>query len=136
MGFLKWLFYMAMVIPLMSELQSICQPKKITELVNRVKNMKDMSTQEKVEALKEDKELASMVYVQLFYAAWLFCGLFSSLNWTIFLFLFLISFIPKRYTPIRFIDGVLSFCLLLFALINAVHLHINIFNSIKGVLGI
>ncbi len=132
MGFLKFMFYLAMAIPIMSELQSIFQPRKVTEMVGRVRNMKDLSAKEKVDALKEDKDLMSMVYVQLFYMTWLFVGFFSSLNWPVFLFLFLISFIPKRYALLRFADGVISFCLLIFALINAVHLHINMFSVIKG----
>lgn len=133
MGFLKFMFYLAMVIPLVSELQAIVQPRRVTKIAERVKGMKDLSSKEKVKALTEDKELLSMVYIQLFYMIWLFCGLFSPLNWPVFLFLFLISFIPKKYPSIRFVDAVFSFCLLIFALLNAVHFHFVIFEIIKKV---
>jgi hypothetical protein len=91
-----------------------------------------LPSHEKMKALAEDRELASSVFMHLFYMIWLFFGLFSPLNWPIFLFLLLESFIPKRIFLLRFADGVISLSLLLFAFLNAYHLHINVFEFLKG----
>jgi hypothetical protein len=134
MEFLKWLFYACMIIPIICELEAILSTNKLIAIGKRVKDIGKLSHDEKLVAFQADKELSSAVIIYSFYLTWLFFGLFSSLNWSIFLFLLLVSFIPKRIFLLRFADGIISFCLLIFAFINAFHLHINMFNVIKGVL--
>ena len=128
MGFLKWLFYACMIIPIICELEAILSINKMIALGKRIKNMSELPHDKKVEAFVEDKEVFSATYMHLFYLTWLFFGLFSSLNWPIFLFLLLTSFIPKRIFLLKFADGVISFCLLVFALINAFHFHYLVLN--------
>lgn len=127
MGFLKFIFYIGMLIPLICELEAILSTKKMIALNRRLAEIGKLPSNEKFKSLSKDKELAGTVFMHLFYLIWLFFGLFSSLNWPIFLFLLLESFIPKRIFLLRFADGLISFSLLMFALINAFHLHINIF---------
>ena len=133
MGFLKFIFYAGMLIPLSTEFQAIFSTKKMIEWNRRLIEIGKLPSNKKMKALSENKELASSVYMQLFYMVWLFFGLFSSLNWPIFLFLLLESFIPKRIFLLRFADGVISVSLLLFAFLNAYHLHINVFAFLKGI---
>ncbi len=127
MVFLKFIFYIGMLIPLICEASCIFSTRKMIDISLRLKEIGKLPSTERFKSLSEDKELSSTVFMHLFYLTWLFFGLFSSLNWPIFLFLLLESFIPKRIFLLRFADGVISFSLLMFALINAFHLHINMF---------
>jgi len=128
MGFLKWLFYICMIIPIICELEAILSTNKMIALGKRAKDISKLPHEAKVLAFGADKELFSAVIMHAFYLTWLFFGLFSSQNWPIFLFLLLTSFIPKRIFLLRFADGVISFCLLIFALLNAFHFHIPVLN--------
>jgi len=65
----------------------------------------------------------------LSYIIWSFVGLLT-FQWPLFLMLIFISLIPKRNIIIRWIDGVITFMLLLFILLNAYHFHINIWHLI------
>lgn len=132
MVFLKFLFYAGMLVPLISEFNAIFSTRKMIGFNRRLIEIGKLPSHEKMKALTEDRELASSVYMHLFYMIWLFFGLFSPLNWPIFLFLLLESFIPKRIFLLRFADGVISLSLLLFAFLNAYHLHINVFEFLKG----
>jgi len=132
MEFMKFLFYAGMLVPLISEFNAIFSTRKMIGINRRLIEIGKLPGHEKMKALAEDKELASTVFMHLFYMVWLFFGLFSSLNWPIFLFLLLESFIPKRIFLLRFADGVISVSLLLFAFLNAYHLHINVFEFLKG----
>jgi hypothetical protein len=128
MGLLKWLFYMCMIIPVLCELEAIFSTKKMLEFGKKIRDIGKLSHDEKMKALTSDKELSTLVFMQLFYLTWLFFGLFSTLNWPIFLFLLLSCFIPKRNFVLRFADGVISFSLLIFAFLNAFHFHYPILN--------
>lgn len=132
MGFLKFIFYIGMIIPLVCEVSSIFSTRKMIDINLRLKEIGKLPSNERFNSLSKDKELSGTVFMSLFYLIWLFFGLFSSLNWPIFLFLLLASFIPKRIFLLRFADGIISFSLLMFSLINAFHLHINIFAFMKG----
>ncbi len=134
MGFFKVLFYLGMVIPILVELESIFSPRRAQGVTVRARELRKLHGKEMTDALLADKEVSTTMLFHTYYLIWLFVGLFSSLNWPVFIFMFLLGVIPKRFILQRWLDGVMSFALLLFTVINAFHLHLNVFNVLRSLL--
>jgi hypothetical protein len=66
------------------------------------------------------------LFMMLLYYIWIMVGLLSS-QWVLFLFFVIISFIPKKHFILRLMDGMVSVAILVFIMINAYHLHIDLF---------
>lgn len=83
-------------------------------------------------ALKESKGASTMpnevkfiVILDVMYLLWTFGGLFT-FQWPVFLFLLLLGLIPKRKLSLRRADALISLLVLIFIVINAYHLKIDI----------
>jgi hypothetical protein len=66
------------------------------------------------------------------YIVWIFVGLFSSINWAVFLIMIFMSFIPKKTIWFLAIDSFITSVLLLFVILNQYHLKIDVFELIKN----
>jgi hypothetical protein len=64
--------------------------------------------------------------LMLFYFVWVFIGLLSS-QWVVFSMIFIISFIPKKYIFVRWLDSLVTLIALLFILMNAYHFKIDVY---------
>jgi hypothetical protein len=64
------------------------------------------------------------------YFCWAVVGLMTS-QWIVFIAIHLMSFIPKKYIIVIKIDAFITLCLLIFAILNEYHLHINLIDIIK-----
>jgi uncharacterized membrane protein len=118
---LKILFYLPAVLAIAWEMCNITETREIRDFLQRVK-------EKNKEKKASGKQLLCTILI-LLYAAWCFVGLFSS-QWVLFSLIIILGFIPKELIWWRKIDAVLSFLILIFIVINAFHLHINLLNFI------
>ena len=118
------IFYLLTASLLMYELFALMNAKRLLDYSNKVR----LAQKEKKKLDLSDNEKALNAF-NLFYFAMLVAGLLSS-QWIVFLFILLISFIPKRYVIVRYIDTIISIAALIFILVNKYHLHIDLFNLI------
>jgi uncharacterized membrane protein YqaE (UPF0057 family) len=98
--------------------------------IMNIKRIHDFST--KLKAKKKEGYTStdiSYTFLMFGYGVWCVVGFFSS-QWILFVLLFCLSFIPKKWIIIDWIDSFISFILLVFILINVYHLHIDLFNLI------
>ncbi len=123
---METLFYLIAVLPIIWELITITQPKKVHSFIDGVRH----KTENKIPIEKFSEKEKSFIILQFAYIAWIIVGLFT-FNWIIFLTIILISLIPKRNLILRWLDGFITLLLLLFIVINQSHLHIDLFELIK-----
>lgn len=115
---MKILFYFWIIFAIAYESIVMLNSSKFASFKRQIKS--------KLEA-KENLSVRMNTFLTLnfFYAIWVFIGLFSS-QWIVFLLILLISQIPKRYAVLYFIDAIITLAALLFILLNAYHLHIDL----------
>ena len=120
---IKVLFYVWAIFALLLELQLMTKPKKFMDFKAKMKGVKfdNLSDQQKAFGV-----------LTLLYVFWVFVGLLSS-QWALFL-IYIVIGIPfslfKKSMIIKSIDGFISSCLLVFIIVNAFHLHINVYEFI------
>ena len=122
---MKHLFYIVSLLPLIYEVIVITRPKKIFQFTQQLKVIgiwNNYSSQQKAFTL-----------FSLFYWIWVIIGLFSS-QWIAFLALLILALIPKRNSTMLWFDGILSFVILLFTMVNVYYLHINIISVLYSLL--
>ena len=87
-------------------------------------------------SIKAKTELTSnqsaYVFLITIYALWTLIGLFTA-QWVLFAALLFLSIIPKPHPFIRCLDGLISAAILVFAVVNQYHLHIDTFEWVKNI---
>lgn len=114
-SFFSFLFYLTAIYFMFKELQVFYNPKVF---MARIKRQKATPFKDKTE-----EQLFSH-YEGVFYACWLLLGFFTS-QWLTFGFILLVCFVPVKHWVSVKINGLLSFLLLVFIVVNKYHLHID-----------
>ena len=122
---MKHIFYFFAFFAILWEGINIIYTKEIYKKVIRIISLKKENFKELADGQKY------FLFFMFGYFLWIFTGLFT-FQWPIFLLLFLMSLIPKKWIVIRWIDAFISLVILIFILINAYHLHIDIFPILKS----
>lgn len=124
---MKHVFYLLAIFPIFYEMVNVSSPKKLQDFHKRFKNLKSNEFDEWTEAQK------TYSIFSLFYVAWVIVGLLT-FQWPVFLFILLLSIIPKYFIWIRFVDSLITLSLLFFIIINAYHLHIDVWGWLTSLL--
>jgi hypothetical protein len=121
---METIFYILGMIPIMAELLVLGNPKKYYDAIHKLRE-----TDDKDEKAAIISDMSTGCTLQAFYAVWTFVGL-ATFQWPIFLFLILFGFAMQKSRlswrfakPLYYVDGVLSIAILLFLIINGIHLH-------------
>jgi len=114
-----YIFFLFGILAIIWEFMQITNIKKMHRIVTTIKKAgKDKTTKDL------PKTYTTLGFFMIGYFFWAVIGLFTG-QWLIFLILLAVSMIPKKHIAIRWIDSVISLGLILFAMINAIHLHIS-----------
>lgn len=116
---MKIIFYFWVIFAIAYESAVILNPSKFIEFKKALKS--------KI-AKKENLTVTMNTFLVLnfLYAMWAFVGLFSS-QWIVFLFILFLSQLPtKKYAFLLCVDAILTLAALLFIVLNAYHLHIDL----------
>lgn len=119
-AFFKFIFYFIGIFIICYEIAAISKKTQIHDFFIKVKTSDSNLKLTTIEAI--------FIFINIFYFIWAMIGLFSS-QWVVFLSLTILSFSGitfKKYINYRIIDSVLSIALILFAILNTYHLHINL----------
>lgn len=116
---MKHLFYLIGVAPILWEAMGVFDPLRFHKFSQSMKKLKGV----KFDDYTKTQQYVSML--MLFYMVWIVAG-FLSTQWVSFILIFLISLIPKPFVWIRFLDHLITFLLLVFIIINAYHLKIDL----------
>lgn len=119
MEYLSYAFYLIGIIPILHELTTLTNLNLIFRLKKEIKL--------KTGQFQLDHFL--FILVNSFYTIWVLIGLFT-VNWPAFLFIVIISLIPKRNKIILWVDALISFGVLIFISLNAFHFKINLYDFI------
>lgn len=92
-----------------------------------VTGMKDL----KYDAMSSTQK--SFMFLALGYIVWSLVGIFSS-QWLIFLLLFAIGRIPKKWVWLRWLDSFISLLGIVFLILNAYHFHLDLFGLLKSLI--
>ena len=138
------LFYLVGIPFLIRELIDLIQPIQYINKMNTIYKMADKKNEPKAyEYLTIDEKSALWYSVfSYIYVLWMMVGLFTS-EWIIFLTFLIFSFliyypiiklirtklgVGKAYITAHIIATIIDICIILFAIINHYHLHINLIN--------
>ena len=141
------LFYLVGILFLFRELIDLIQPIQYINKMNTLYKMADKKNEPNAyEHLTIDEKSALWYSVFSFiYVLWMMVGLFTS-EWIVFLTFLIFSFLiyspivklirtklgmGKTYITAHIIATIIDICLILFAIINHYHLHINLLNLFK-----
>ena len=117
---MKHIFYFFTLFPLILELSKVFSIRAYHKFILSIANRETAKKNE-----RED-EFTFIITFYCLYILWAFIGLFS-FQWIIFLYLLIIGFIPKKFMILRWLDAVISFCTLLFVILNAYHFKIDVY---------
>ena len=124
--FLVFVFYFIGIAAILWELMAVFTAGKVTQFRKGLKKLKG----KKFDDYSDTQQCVTIL--QFGYIFWVFVGVFGS-QWIVFLLILLMGMIPKKmHKAVTFIDGFLTAGLLLFAIINQYHLHINLLELVKG----
>ena len=119
------IFYLLIPIFLLFEIFAYQNAERI---MRKIAEFKASPKDEPKEYLSKNIDVFLYYVFNLFYACYIFIGIFSS-QWILFGLFFALSIgfgqIKRRNVTMRKIDSIISFIILLFILINKYHLHIN-----------
>ena len=128
---MKHIFYFLTIIPILWELRVISEPARVNDFIKRYKETKGTKFEDRSANQK------AFLFFSLFYTFWVFTGFLSS-QWPLFILLFALGRITKTNVVVRFLDGAVSLIILMFIVLNAYHLNIDLgsylVNAIKGLL--
>ena len=113
------------IFAIMWELFNIMSPKRVHRFVKGLKEAKNKSADEWSSSQK------SVALLMVLYIFWTFVGFFS-FQWPLFLFLFLVGLIPKKWVWFRWVESLITFILLVFIILNAYHFQIDIWAFVQG----
>lgn len=120
---MKILFFMWSFFAVLWEAICIVSPHMVSEFKKGVRSKKSFNDQSKTGK--------AFGWFNALYAGWIFVGLFSS-QWVLFVIVFFLGVVPKRNTFFVFIDSFLTLPVLIFIIINAFHLHLDLLQIILG----
>ena len=124
---LKFIFYLFGIVAILFELWSIYNFKKLTSFGEKLQKNSKLSEEEKVPITYNESVFIFCIWS---YFLWTFVGLFTS-QWVLFLGLIMLSLLTglinkiKRTETWNFVDSVLSISIILLAILNTYHFHID-----------
>ena len=124
---LKFIFYLFGIVAILFELWSIYNFKKLTSFGEKLQKNSKLSEEEKVPITYNENVFIFCIWS---YFLWTFVGLFTS-QWVLFLGLIMLSLLTglinkiKRTETWNFVDSVLSISIILLAILNTYHFHID-----------
>lgn len=136
------IFYLIGILYLIREIHDLLQPIQHAKKMSMLHNMIDKNIESHEDLSQDEKNALWYAVFSLIYVVWMFVGLITS-EWIIFLFFIIISFliyspivklirtklgIGKAYITAHIIATIIDICIILFAIINHYHLHINLLN--------
>jgi hypothetical protein len=124
---MKHLFYFFTIFALFWEFSIIADVKKYSQFKTSFKKL----IKENIKIDDWTTLQKTFSFLQLGYVLWTFVGIFT-FQWPVFILFILISMIPKPYKWMMWLDAFISILILLFVLINAYHLKIDVFGMIKS----
>jgi len=124
---MKHIFYLITILPILWELMCLVKPVRAKKFKESVKALKGKPFEEWTNNQR------NVTVLNLMYLIWIFVGLFSG-QWVVFLIILLLSFVPKKFVFMIVIDSFVTLCLLIFLIINAYHLKIDLYLVVKGFL--
>src|SRR5574343_757080 len=141
------LFYLVGILFLIRELIDLIQPIQYINKMNTISKMADKKNEPNTYEYLTIDEKSAMWYVlfSFTYILWMMVGLFTS-EWIIFLTFLIFSFLiyfpivklirtklgmGKTYITAHIIATIIDIILILFAIINHYHLHINLLNLFR-----
>ena len=123
---MKHIFYFFAIAPILWEILNIRETKRFHEFFLKCKKIstedvgfKDWSTNQQAVSL-----------LMLMYFCWTVVGFMTS-QWIVFITILFLSYIPKKHIIVRKVDAFITLCLLIFAILNEYHLHINLIDIFK-----
>jgi hypothetical protein len=122
---MKDIYYFLAIVPFAIEFYTVSNPKKVHNFWKNLKGVKgeDMSSTQRIVGVGI-----------IFYMVWAFIGLLSS-QWVFFGLLFTVSIMPlKKFIVLRWIDSLICLGIILFIIINAYHLKIDVFKLIASLI--
>ena len=122
---MQHLFYFIGLAPIMWELQNMLSPVKYQALSKSIRALKGKP----METWGDREKNAALL--NFAYLVWTMVGLFSS-QWILFLALFLLSLIPKRFAVHHAIDAAICLSILVLIILNKYHLHLDIKSILLG----
>lgn len=124
---LKIIFFTFAVIAIMYEFWSIYNFDKLNIFRKKIMAI----SKKDPENGKLTGNDGAFVLLQLGYFAWCFLGLLSS-QWVVFVFILLLSLMNSIFKGRvwNIIDSILTILALIFAILNAIHFHINLFDLV------
>lgn len=114
---MKHIYYLFTLLPILFEYLNLQDTKRIHEFIERLKTTphKEQTGYQKTYGV-----------LMLGYWLWAVIGLFS-FQWPVFLFMLILGAFPKKLIFVRWIDSLISIVVLIFIIVNAYHLHINLY---------
>ena len=116
---MKHVFYLLTIAPILWEAINLMGIKKTHNFLNNLKQIKGKEFSEWTENQK------SFTICMIGYILWNFAGFFT-FQWVLFVCLFLLGLLPKKYIWYRWLDSLISISILIFIIINAYHFKIDI----------
>lgn len=116
------IFYLLSILPILFEISNVLHTRRYYSFSTAFKAKLKSNADWDWEDLNKTEQAFSALTIG--YILWLFVGMFTS-QWLIFLFIFLISYIPKKHIIVYFIDSLVSAIALLFIVLNAYHFKID-----------
>ena len=119
-----YIFFLFGILAIIWEFMNITNTRKMFNISKVIRESNKGKTTKEL-----PPKYITLGFLMLGYFFWAIIGLFTS-QWLIFLTILILSLIPKRHIAIKWIDSVITLLLILFAMINAIHLHINLVDLI------
>jgi hypothetical protein len=119
------LFFLLGIFPMMWELSVMVDIDRSFNIVTKIRTLKKGDPQ----YIKILKDYSLFIILMVLYCLWTFIGLATS-QWPLFLLVILISLIPKKIKWLFWLDAMISFCILLFILLNKFHFHVDVLHLI------
>lgn len=116
---MKHLFYLTAIMPIIWEMINVSSVRKVHDFVENIRKSKGL----KFDDMTANQKMFSFMSVG--YIIWIVSGIFT-FQWSIFVFLLAIGMIPKRHVWYRWVDSFITLIALMFVIINAYHLNIDI----------
>jgi hypothetical protein len=116
---MKHLFYFLTVFPILWEVITLVKVNKVHQFILNLKTIEGKSFD------KYTRTQKSFSIYMIGYIIWTFIGFFT-FQWVVFLVLFLLGFIHKKYAWFRWVDSLITFIMLCFIVINAYHFKFDV----------
>lgn len=126
---MEYIFYSFVAMFLIMEILCLTQEKRIHQAHKEYKKQEKEYGFGKVPCSVMNKNLVALNIANFVYAIFMFIGLMSS-QWLSFSIVILLAFIPKKWLWWRYVDGIITIIILLFAIINKFHFHIDVLQFI------